>query len=87
MRTLLDGLEYYKVRHKRDRPFPLRPEGSHPRIVETEAMMRPKLNSIHDHRVERGCARDPTPLEILQRQELCEEGVMGLGENRQAIGD
>ena len=61
METLLDGWEYHTVRHKRDRPFPLGPEGSHPRIVETEAMMHPKLNSLHDHRVERGCVSDPTP--------------------------
>src|SRR5213075_760820 len=61
VRTLLDGWEFHKVWHKSDRPFPLRPERSHPKIVETEAMMRPKLNSLHDNPVKRGCVSDPTP--------------------------
>jgi putative transposase len=30
VRTLLDGLEYHKARHKGDREFPLWQEGSHP---------------------------------------------------------
>ena len=60
VRTLLDGLEYYKARHKVDRQFQLWQEGSHPKIIETEAMMRQKLDYIHDNPVKRGYVSDPT---------------------------
>jgi putative transposase len=60
MRTLLDGLEYHKVRHKSDRQFQLWQEGSHAQIIETEAIMRQKLEYIHDNPVKRGYVSDPT---------------------------
>ena len=58
--TLLDGLEYHKSRHKSDREFQLWQEGSHPKMIETEAMMRQKLEYIHDNPVKRGYVADPT---------------------------
>jgi putative transposase len=60
VRTLLDGLAYHKVRHKTDRPFQLWQEGSQPKIIETEAMLRQKLEYIHNNPVERGYVDDPT---------------------------
>ena len=56
----LDGLEYHKVRHKSDRPFQLRQEGNHPKIIESEAVMRQKLEYLHDNPVKRGYVSDPT---------------------------
>ena len=35
-------------------------EGSHPKIIETEAMMHQKLSYFHDNPVERGYVCDPT---------------------------
>ena len=35
-------------------------EGSHPKIIETEAMMLQKLNYIHENPVRRGYVSDPT---------------------------
>ncbi len=58
--TLLDGLEFHKSRHKTDRPFQLWQEGSHPKIIEDEAMMRQKLAYIHDNPVKRGYVGDPS---------------------------
>jgi putative transposase len=40
VRSLLDGLEDHKVRHKTDRPFQLWHEGSQPKMIETEVMLR-----------------------------------------------
>jgi REP-associated tyrosine transposase len=60
VKTLLDGLEFHKVRHKSDRRFQLWQEGSHPKVNETEAMMRQKLEYIHDNPVNRGYVSDPT---------------------------
>jgi putative transposase len=60
VRTLLDGLEYHKVQHKGDRQFQLWQEGSHSKVIESEAMMRQKLEYIHDNPVKRGYVSDPT---------------------------
>jgi putative transposase len=60
VRTLLDGLEFHKVRHKSDRQFQLWQEGSHPKVIETEAMLRQKLEYIHQNPVKRGYVSDPT---------------------------
>jgi putative transposase len=60
VRTLLQGLEYHKARHKTDRVFQLWQEGSHPKIMETEAILRQKLEYLHDNPVKRGFVSDPT---------------------------
>jgi hypothetical protein len=60
VRTLLDGLENYKARHKTDRVFQLWQEGSHPKIIESESILRQKLEYIHQNPVKRGYVSDPT---------------------------
>jgi REP-associated tyrosine transposase len=60
VRTLLDGLEYHKARHKSDRTFQLWQEGSHPQVIENEEMVRQKLEYIHQNPVKRGFVSDPT---------------------------
>jgi putative transposase len=59
VRTLLDGMAYHKVRHKTDRLFQLWQEGSQPKTIETEAMLRQKLEYIHNNPVKRGDVSDP----------------------------
>ena len=59
VRTLLNGLEYHKARHKGDREFQLWQEGSHPKAIENEEMLRQKLEYIHDNPVKRGYVSDP----------------------------
>jgi REP element-mobilizing transposase RayT len=58
--TLLEGLEYHKARHKNDRQYQLWQEGSHPKRIDTESMMRQKLEYIHDNPVKPGYVDDPT---------------------------
>jgi REP element-mobilizing transposase RayT len=60
VRTLLDGLEYHKARHKSDRTFQLWQEGSHPQVIENEEVLRQKLEYIHQNPVRRGYVSDPT---------------------------
>src|SRR4051794_27730743 len=57
--TLLDGLEYHKARHNGDRAFQLWQEGSHPKVIETEEVLRQKLEYIHQNPVKRGYVSDP----------------------------
>jgi hypothetical protein len=49
VRTLLNGLEYHKAQHKTDREFQLWQEGSHPKVIESESMLRQKLEYIHQN--------------------------------------
>jgi len=51
---VLEQLAYYKLRHKHDRDYQLWQEGSHPELIQGEAMMRQKINYIHNNPVQRG---------------------------------
>jgi putative transposase len=44
----------------RPETFQLWQEGSQPKMIETEAMLRQKLEYIHDNPVKRGYVSDPT---------------------------
>jgi REP element-mobilizing transposase RayT len=56
---LLKQLAYYKRRHKTDSTYQLWQEGSHPEEIRDEAMMRQKLEYIHNNPVKRGYVDDP----------------------------
>jgi putative transposase len=58
VRTLQGGLEYQKARHKSDRAFPLWQEGSHPKVIENEEVLRQKLEHLHQNHVKRGYVSD-----------------------------
>ncbi len=58
-KTLLQELEYYKLKHKGDQQHQLWQEGSHPEIIETEAMMWQKIEYIHNNPLQRGYVDDP----------------------------
>ncbi len=58
--TLLDGLEYHKSRHKTASESQLWQEGSHPKIIESEAALRQKLAYVHENPVKRGYVDEPT---------------------------
>jgi REP element-mobilizing transposase RayT len=60
VRSLLEGFEYHKARHKTDRRFQFWQEGSQPKMIETETMLRQKLEYIHNNPVKRGYVSDTT---------------------------
>jgi putative transposase len=51
---ILDQLAILKLRHKDDRKYQFWQEGSHPQLIESEAMMEQKLAYIHHNPVRRG---------------------------------
>jgi len=53
-RTLLQELEYYKLRHKKDSRYQLWQEGSHPKAIDSDEMMVQKLDYTHNNPVRRG---------------------------------
>jgi putative transposase len=57
--TLLQELEFYKLKHKQDQRHQLWQEGSHPQIIETEEMMWQKIEYIHNNPLRRGYVDDP----------------------------
>ena len=56
---LLQQLAYYKAHHKKGSHYQFWQEGSHPEEIFHEAMMREKLDYIHNNPVKRGYVADP----------------------------
>jgi len=59
VRQILDQLAFYKKAHKSDRAYQFWQEGSHPEWVQHEAMMRQKVEYIHQNPVKRGYVDQP----------------------------
>jgi len=57
--TLLQQLEYFKLRHKVDQSYQLWQEGSRPKQIQGDEMMLQKLEYIHDNPVKRGYVDEP----------------------------
>jgi putative transposase len=56
---LLQQLAFFRKDHKRDRDYQCWEEGSHPQLIETEQVLRQKLDYIHQNPVKRGYVDDP----------------------------
>ena len=52
--TILEQLEFYKLRHKTDQEHQFWQEGSHPQVIEDDEMMLQKLEYIHNNPIRRG---------------------------------
>ena len=57
--TLLQELKFYKLRHKIDQTYQLWQEGSHPQCLESENVLRQKIEYTHYNPVRRGYVDDP----------------------------
>ena len=58
-KNLLMLLEAHKTKHKKDRRYQLWQEGSHPKAILDEEMMRQKLEYIHNNPMKRGYVDEP----------------------------
>ena len=54
VKTILDQLAFYKKAHKTDRPLQFWQEGTHPELIQNEAIMQQKIEYIHHNPVKRG---------------------------------
>ncbi len=59
-KTLLQELKYYKLKHKTDQQYQLWQEGSHPQMIQSDAMMWQKIEYIHNNPLRRRYVDDPT---------------------------
>ena len=57
--TLLEQLEYYKLRHKVDLDYQLWQEGSQPKEITSDEMMWQKLEYMHNNPLKRGYVDEP----------------------------
>ena len=55
----LKQLQFYKLKHKKDRTYQFWQEGSHPELIQGEKMMIQKLEYMHYNPVKRGYVDDP----------------------------
>ncbi|MGH8537600.1 MAG: REP-associated tyrosine transposase [Gammaproteobacteria bacterium] len=58
-KRLLELLALFKRSHKTDSRYQVWEEGSHPQLIESEIMMRQKLDYIHQNPVKRGYVDQP----------------------------
>jgi len=56
---LLNQLEFYKKRHKKESQYQVWQEGIHPELIQTEKMLFQKMEYIHHNPVERGYIDEP----------------------------
>ena len=54
VKAILEQLAFYKKAHKGDRAYQFWQEGTHPEWIQNEAMMRQKVEYIHQNPVTRG---------------------------------
>jgi len=57
--SLLHQLSFSKLPHKHDREYQLWQEGSHPQAIQSDEMMRPKLEYMHYNPVRRVYIAEP----------------------------
>ncbi len=56
---ILKLLNYYRLKHKKDRMYQLWQEGSHPKAILSDEMMLQKMEYLHHNPVERGYVDKP----------------------------
>ena len=54
VKTILEQLAFYKKAHKSDRQYQVWQEGLQPKFIQTDAIMKSKINYIHQNPVKRG---------------------------------
>ena len=59
VKTILEQLAFYKKAHKSDRQYQVWQEGLQPKLIQTDAMMKSKINYIHQNPVKRGYVDEP----------------------------
>ncbi len=54
VRPILEQLAFYKKAHKSDRAYQFWQEGVHPQVIQSDQMMRQKIEYVHQNPVKRG---------------------------------
>ena len=54
VKTILEQLAFYKKAHKKDSQYQLWQEGYQPKLIQSDKMMREKIEYIHNNPIKRG---------------------------------
>ena len=74
---MLKQLRQYKKQHKTGQQFQFWQEGFHPKLIQTESMLKNKLEYIHNNPMERGYIDDPMHWRYSSyRNYMGEDGVL-----------
>ncbi|MFT7880538.1 MAG: transposase [Sulfurimonas sp.] len=74
--TILDQLSFYKKAHKIDREYQVWQDGIQPKLMQSESMMKSKIDYIHHNPVKRGYVDNPEHWRYSSARDY--EGVPGL---------
>jgi REP element-mobilizing transposase RayT len=75
----LNQLHQFKLAHKIDQDYQLWQEGSHPQAIFSEAVLRQKLEYIHNNPIKRGYVDDPAHWRYSSyRNYLGEQGILSI---------
>ncbi len=85
MKTLLQELCYFKLRHKSGQQHQLWQEGSHPQIIESDEMMWQKIEYVHNNPLRRGYVDACEDWRLFERAGLCWARVFGRCRDRLAM--
>ncbi len=79
--NVLDRLSEYKLVHKSDRTYQLWQEGSHPKLIQGDEMMRQKIRVYPLQPSAPGLCGPADPLALFQRSQLCGAGGADSGDD------
>ena len=78
IKTILDQLAFYKKAHKQETTYQVWQEGMQPKLIQTEQMLREKINYIHNNPIKRGYVDEAKHWRYSSARDY--EGVSGLVE-------
>jgi len=76
VKTILEQLAFYKKAHKGDRSYQVWQEGMKPKLIQDDAMMKNKIDYIHNNPVKRGYVDEAHHWRYSSARDY--EGVTGL---------
>jgi REP element-mobilizing transposase RayT len=83
---LINQLAYYRAAHKTRSQHQVWQEGSHPQAIATDAMMRQKLEYLHNNPVKRGLVASPEHWRYSSAPRMARRSATGLALRRVAVG-
>ena len=78
IKTILDQLAFYKKAHKQETTYQVWQEGMQPKLIQTEQMLREKINYIHNNPIKRGYVDEAKHWRYSSARDY--EGINGLVE-------
>ncbi|MFK5976953.1 MAG: transposase [Sulfurovum sp.] len=76
IQTLLEQFKFYKKAHKKDKEYQIWQEGYQPKLIQNSAIMKNKIEYIHNNPIKRGFVDEPWHWKYSSARDY--EGMQGL---------